>query len=153
MVPKEHEVALVVECHDAAAPERGVLAEQAAKHAPDAQAESRAEVVQHELGFVRCRRRAPGYVAVENNRRHVEVRGGAVWEMAHEEAVDLALVLVDDHDVGEARCGRLSHDFLDSEARALVEDGAWEDILHGSAGAVLVHERNARWRLNTKHRA
>ena len=52
MVPEEDEVALVVERDGAPPLEGGVLAEERGKHAADAAAQPRAEVVQDELGLV-----------------------------------------------------------------------------------------------------
>lgn len=50
----KHKVSLVVERHHAPALEVGVLAEKRRKHAPDAVAQPRAEVVEHQLRLVAC---------------------------------------------------------------------------------------------------
>lgn len=133
MVAEKDEVALVVKCDNAPAPERRVLTEQAAKHAPHAQAQPSAEVVQHELRLVRRCFAMILDVSRQRDGRYIEHCSRAIWQMAHDQAVDLLLVFVDDDNVCKAGFDCASHNLLDRVASALVEHSAWEHGLHAHA--------------------
>jgi hypothetical protein len=148
VVPEEDEVALIVERHDAPPPECRVLAEERAEHPPDPHAKARREIVEHELGLVRGRLAVALDVLCEDNGGELEGGRGAVGEVADEEAVELAGVLVQDDDISEAVLGGVRDDRFQRATLPLVECAARKDGLRGQclASAHTTQQRHrAEW--------
>lgn len=96
-MPEKHEIPLIVERDGPPADKLGIVVEEGAEHAPDAEPEPRAEVVQDDL------RPVPGdsLVVATHFRRYpdvaqLEVRRRPVREMDDEQPVRLLPVLVHD---------------------------------------------------------